>query len=273
MENRKFIEKVAYFRVPIRLGEDVFVSGVISPQKEQQFCHSIAAFKSILDAYQIEEYRACATSALREAENRHAVIERTRKATGIDIRPIDGEVEADLIFSNFLVQEIDHSGSYLYIDVGGGSTELTLIKRGERQQSLSLQIGTVRALKGKVKKSEWTRAEQWLQNLQQEESELIAVGTGGNINRIYKEVDRADKHTISRSEIEAYYQYLKGFGYVERIVKLKMKPDRADVIVPASAIIHRLMGLANIQKMMVPKIGLADGIILELFSDWKKSSK
>lgn len=273
LEDRLFIEKIAYFRVPVRLGEDVFDTGLISPEREHQLSHAMAAFNHVLLAYRISHFRACATSAVREAANGQAVVDSIKKATGITIHPISGTIEADLIFSNFLVQEIDRSGNYLYIDVGGGSTELTLIKKGERQKSISLQIGTVRALSGKVSKKQWVEARRWIRELIKDESDLIAIGTGGNINRIYKEANRAQKDTISRAEVEEYYQYISGFSYVERIIKLKMKPDRADVILPAAEIVFKIMGFANIRTMMVPKVGLADGIILDLFNDWRQTTE
>lgn len=273
LDGRLYIEKIAYFRVPVRLGADVFENGLISPEREHQLSHAMAAFNHILLAYRIENYRACATSAVREAANGPAVVESIKKATGIVIHPISGDVEADLIFSNFLVQEIDRSKNYMYIDVGGGSTELTLIKRGERQKSLSIQIGTVRAIKGKVSKKQWVEVRSWIRELTRGESDLMAIGTGGNINRMYKEANRAEKDTISHSEVEEYHRYISGFSYVERIIKLKMKPDRADVIVPATEIVSKIMGFANIQKMMVPKVGLADGIILELFHDWRDTTE
>jgi exopolyphosphatase/guanosine-5'-triphosphate,3'-diphosphate pyrophosphatase len=270
LENGRYhIEKIAYFRVPVRLGEDAFALGEIGTERQRQLVETMQAFKHLVQVYRIKNFRACATSALREAGNSAQVIELVKRASGIQIDPIAGEVEADLIFNNFLAQDIDHSGSYLYIDVGGGSTELTIIKRGERVRSISLKIGTVRALQGKVSKKQWVEARNWIREFVKGESRLTGVGTGGNINRIFKEADKSLKTQITRAEIQAYYEYISSFTYVERIVRLKMKPDRADVILPATEIFSKIMDFAEIQEMIVPKIGLSDGIILELFEDWK----
>lgn len=270
INNERFhIEKIAYFRVPIRLGNDVFDSGLIGSEKRRQFIEAMQAYRHLIDVYQIQNFRACATSALREAENNSEIIDAVEKTSGLRIELIPGEAEADLIFNNFLAQDIDRSGNYLYIDVGGGSTELTIIKRGVRVRSISLQIGTVRALKGKVSKKQWVEARSWIREFVKGEERLIGVGTGGNINRIFKEADKASKTEITREELQAYFDYISGFTYVERIVRLKMKPDRADVILPAAEIFSKIMDFAEIREMIVPKIGLSDGIILALFREWK----
>lgn len=270
LENNKYhIEKIAYYRVPVRLGDDVFDHGTLGEERTRQLMNTMQAFKHLLQVYRLENFRACATSALREANNRAEVLNAVRKKAGIVIEPITGETEADLIFNNFLVQDIDHTGNYLYIDVGGGSTELTLIKSGERIKSISLQIGTVRALKGKVSKKQWVQARQWIREFLKDETELIGIGTGGNVNRMYKEADRASKTHITREEVKNYLNFINTFSYIERITKLRMKPDRADVIVPATEIFTKIMGFAGIETMIVPKIGLSDGIILELFEQWK----
>ncbi len=270
LENEKHhIEKVAYFRVPVRLGDDVFDHGKLGEERTRQLMNTMQAFQYLLQVYRLENFRACATSALREADNSAEVIREVEKKSGIVIEPISGETEADLIFNNFLVQDIDHTGSYLYIDVGGGSTELTLIKRGERIKSISLQIGTVRALKGKVSKKQWVQARRWIREFLKDEQELIGIGTGGNVNRIYKEAERSNKTHITREEVQNYLTYINSFTYIERITRLRMKPDRADVIVPATEIFTKIMGFAGIQEMIVPKIGVSDGIILELFEQWE----
>lgn len=273
MENNRYhIEKIAYFRVPVRLGEDVFATGGVGKERQRQLVLSMQAFRNMLEIYRIKYFRACATSAIREAENQQMVISDVLSKTGIRIEPISGDQEADFIFSNFIAQDLDHHGSYLYIDVGGGSTELTLIKRGRREKSISLQIGTVRALKGKVSKKQWVEARNWIRGFVEAENALTGIGTGGNINRIFKEADRAAKTHITRDEIQAYFEYLSQFTYVERITRLKMKPDRADVILPAAEIFSKIMEFAGINKMIVPKVGVSDGIILELFERWKKES-
>lgn len=270
LENEKHhIEKIAYFRVPVRLGDDVFDHGKLGEERTRQLMNTMQAFQYLLQVYKLENFRACATSALRESSNSAEVISEVQKKSGILIEPISGETEADLIFNNFLVQDIDHTGNYLYIDVGGGSTELTLIKQGERIKSISLQIGTVRALKGKVSKKQWVQARQWIREFLKDEQELVGIGTGGNVNRMFKEADRSSKTRITREEVQNYLTYINSFTYIERITKLRMKPDRADVIVPATEIFTKIMGFAGIREMIVPKIGVSDGIILDLFEQWK----
>lgn len=270
MEDERYhIEKTAYFRVPIRLGEDAFTSGRISDEKQGQLIHSFQAFNHLIQVFTIEGFRACGTSALREAANCDDLVNNVFKKTGIRIEPISGQEEADLIFANFRVQDIDHTGNYLFIDVGGGSTELTLIKDGERLKSISLQIGTVRALQNKVSKKEWVEARSWIRDFIRDEKELVAIGTGGNINRIFKDADKKNRSFITREEIQNFYDFISGYSYFERITKLGLKPDRADVILPAAEIFSKIMDISSIKSMIVPKIGLSDGIVLNLFEDWK----
>lgn len=264
------IKKVSFTRVPIRLGEDVFETGSISEHKLNQLAKTMKAFWYLMDVHGIEHFRACATSAMREADNRNEVLRKIKQEANIDIEVIDGEEEAKLIFSNFFTQNVDPDGNYLYIDVGGGSTECTLIKDGQRITSKSFRIGTVRMLKGKVSKKDWVRARKWVKKLVKEEDALLAIGTGGNINKIFKEAGKRPSETISDLEIEEMYNYIKSFSYDQRITRLRMRPDRADVILPASEIYFNLMRFANIQDMMVPKVGLSDGIVLQLFRQWQE---
>ncbi len=270
LEKGHRIEKISLTRVPIRLGEDVFESGYVSEEKEVHLIQTMKAFRHLMDAMQVEHFRACATSAMREAKNQEHLLKRIHQEAGIQIEVIEGKLEADLIFSNFKVQKIDHSGDYIYIDVGGGSTEVTLIKNGKRVKAKSFKIGTVRALKGKVSKKLWVESRAWIKDLVEKEEKLIAIGTGGNINRIHKECGKKAQEMISKNEIKELYEYFKGFTYKQRIDKLRLKPDRADVILPASEIYYNFMKFAGVKKMIVPKLGLADGIILSLFKEWEE---
>lgn len=265
-------QKVSFTRIPVRLGDDVFEYGAISHQKAVQLVKVMRAFWYLMDVHNIEFFRACATSAMREASNSQEVIDLIQKEANIKIEMIDGEEEADLIFSNFFVQKINHKDSYLYIDVGGGSTELTLIKKGERQKSKSFKIGTVRSLKGKVKKSQWDAVNKWLKEIRSEENNLIGIATGGNINRLYKLSRRTFNENMSVKELEEIATYLSGFTYEERMYKIGLKPDRADVIIPASEIYLRIVKMAGIKDLMVPKIGLSDGIVLSLYEEWKQTN-
>jgi len=271
-DGRPHIEKIAYFRVPVRLGEDVFSFGRIGKLRSRQLVKTMQSFKYLMQVYEIGAYRAVATSAMREAENYRQAIASVKNETGLRIELITGEEEAELIFGNFKVQQLDPSGNYLYIDVGGGSTELTLIKHGERIKSISFRIGTVRALQGKVSKKRWVEARNWIREMVKDEEQLIAIGTGGNINRIFRECGKKSKELISRQEIQTYYDELISYTYVQRVTQLGLKPDRADVILPAAEIFANMMDFARIDHMMVPKVGLSDGIILNLFENWKAAN-
>lgn len=267
------IEKVSLTRVPVRLGEEVFSTGKISEEKIKQLVKTMRAFWYLMDVYQIEYFRACATSAMREASNSGEVIERVSREANISIDVISGDEEASMIFKNFFAQNLSKQQSYLYIDVGGGSTELTLIKKGKRVKGKSFDIGTVRMLAGKVTEASWEKARKWIQNTDLGEGKIIAIGTGGNINTLFKLQGKKPQEFITAKEIREQHQNLLPMTVDQRIVRLKLRPDRADVIVPACEIYIRLMKYAGIREMLVPKIGLADGIILDIFAHWKKQEK
>lgn len=270
MDGKSFhIEKVSLTRVPVRLGEDVFKSGKISEEKIRQLSKTMRAFWYLMDVHQIEMFRACATSAMREATNRKEVIERVAGESNIRIELLSGDAEAQLIFSNYFAQNLNHDANYLYIDVGGGSTELTLIKKGKRIKGESFDLGTVRMLSGAVKKSTWEKAKKWIESEKIRNGNLTAIGTGGNINTLFKIQGKKPNETISISEILEQYNMLKSLSFDQRIVRMRLRPDRADVIIPACEIYLKLMGFAGINNMLVPKIGLADGIILDIFQIWK----
>jgi exopolyphosphatase/guanosine-5'-triphosphate,3'-diphosphate pyrophosphatase len=267
------IEKVSLTRVPVRLGEDVFTIGEISKDKVSQLVKTMRAFWYLMDVHNIEYFRACATSAMREATNRKEVLIKIAKEANIKIDILTGDEEANLIFNNFITQNLSKSANFLYIDVGGGSTELTLINNGKRIKAKSFELGTVRMLTNAVKTSEWEKARKWIESSQIHNAKLTAIGTGGNINTVFKIQGKKPSEMLARKEILEQYNYLKTLSYDERITILKLKPDRADVILPACEIYLNLMEFANIREMLVPKIGLSDGIILEIFDKWKNSQK
>ncbi len=270
VEGKLQIRKISLNRVPIRLGEDVFSKGKISKSKKVQLGKAMLAFWYLMDLHEIVYYRATATSAMREAQNGPEIIQYLQDKAEIQVEVIDGEREAELIFANFKRQRINLKGNYLYIDVGGGSTEVTLIKKGVRLKSQSFSIGTVRMLKGRVSNKEWGRAKDWIQELVKREDHLIAIGTGGNIIRIFKESGKKYLETITRKEIKEVHDYIKGHTMEERLSVLLLKPDRADVILPAGEIYNRLMGYAQIDEMIVPRVGLSDGLVLEMAKNWMK---
>jgi exopolyphosphatase/guanosine-5'-triphosphate,3'-diphosphate pyrophosphatase len=268
-EGRYHIEKVSLTRVPVRLGEDVFTKGKIGKQKVNQLVKTMTAFAYLMEVHDTAIYRACATSAMREAKNKRAVIKKVKEESGIEIELLSGDEEANLIFSNYFAQNLNTKANYLYIDVGGGSTELTLIKNGKRIKGQSFELGTVRMLSNAVDTKIWESARRWIQSSFKDNEVVTAIGTGGNINTLFKIIGKKPNQTISLTEIKEQYDTLRLLTMEQRITKLKMKPDRADVIIPACEIYLRLMGYANISNMIVPKIGLADGVILDLFENWQ----
>ncbi|MEZ4799980.1 MAG: exopolyphosphatase [Flavobacteriales bacterium] len=268
-EGKYHIEKVSLTRIPVRLGEDVFTKGKISKNKTSQLVKTMKAFWYLMDVHDIEYYRACATSAMREAKNKRQVIKKVRDESNVEIEILSGDDEANLIFSNYFAQNLSVKDNYLYIDVGGGSTELTLIKNGKRIKGKSFELGTVRMLSGAVDRKVWTEVKKWIQTTVTQSDNFTAIGTGGNINTLFKFAGKKPTQTLSLDELNDHYEMIKKLSVDQRITKLKMKPDRADVIIPACEIYQRVMGYAGITEMLVPKIGLADGIILDLFENWQ----
>ncbi|MFN8775710.1 MAG: exopolyphosphatase [Flavobacteriales bacterium] len=265
------IEKVSLTRVPVRLGEDVFIRGKVSKERMRQLVKTMKAFWNLMEVHHVVYFRACATSAMREARNRREVLNKVRKEAGIDIEVLSGDEEAELIFSNYFTQNLKTDQNFLYIDVGGGSTELTLIEEGVRKRSKSFDVGTVRMLAGAVKPNEWKRIRAWLDESIVPGKPLTGIGTGGNVNTMFKLQGKKMQETISRQEVQEQHEYLRSFTLEQRIVRLRMKPDRADVILPAAQIYLTIMDYAGIEEMIVPKIGLSDGIILDMFNAWKAS--
>lgn len=267
--NGHYFKKISLTRVPIRLGEDVFTDGVISDDKAKKLVKAMKAFRFLMEANDVEVFRACATSAMREAINGKEVQRMIKKDAKLDVELISGEEEADLIFGNFDNQnfELDKTKTYLYIDVGGGSTEVTLIKRGERVDSYSFRLGSVRLLKDKVPDFVWDDACRKIKKLVKDEKNVISIGTGGNINRIHKESRHRFGEDIKVTEINKIVAEIESYNYEDRIRILKLKPDRADVIVPAGKIYSTFMKAGNSKNMIVPKVGLSDGIISKLFAE------
>jgi exopolyphosphatase/guanosine-5'-triphosphate,3'-diphosphate pyrophosphatase len=267
------ISKVAHTRVPIRLGEDVFSTGSILSEKEERLAHALRAFAFLIQAMQVKGYRACATSAMREAANGEDIVERLRASTGVGVELIDGQTEADLIFSNFEVSLFDRDRDYLYIDVGGGSTELTLIRKGERVAGRSFKVGAVRLLENKVDAAVWGKMESWCQDLAAKHGvgAPMAIGAGGNINRLFKLGGCLSGAELAYEKLASIVAVLERCSYEERMSKFQLKPDRADVVVPAGRIYLRAMEMVGAKGMLVPKVGLADGIILGLYASLVKA--
>ena len=262
------IKKSSLVRVPIRLGADTFVSGKISETNKLRMIDAMKAFKLLMNVYDVEKYRACATSAMREASNGTEIIGEIFEQSDVKIEIIDGKTEAEIIFSTDLAELIQEDKSYLYVDVGGGSTELTVFSNGKIINSKSYKMGTVRLLNKMVDKKEmWKRIEKWIKENTKGMKRMTVIGSGGNINKIYKMSGRLPGKSLSYIYLNAHYKFLKQMTYDERITELDLNPDRADVIVPATKIYLNAMKWSGSNKIIAPKIGLSDGIIKTLHQE------
>lgn len=273
VDGKPHFAKEELIRMPIRLGEDVFLKGEISPVKEERLITSLKGFNELIKAYQVDDFRAVATSAMRDATNGQRIIARAKSETGINVEIIDGKVEASLVFSNHIEDLLNPKNAYLYIDVGGGSTELTLYYNQKVIAAKSFNIGTVRMLLDKVDKDEWDAMKLWLKQSTVGIHPLSAIGSGGNINKIFKMTNKKETKHIGYDKLKDLYDMLCSYTYEERIERLGLKPDRADVIVPAAKIFLTVMKTADIDKVFVPQIGLSDGIVHELYNSYRKNKK
>jgi len=251
-------KKVEYVRFPLRLGHDVFTTGEMSPKAEDDTTKLMQVYKLLMELHDVEGYMACATSAMREASNGHDVARRIEAATGVKIQIIDGQKEAELI-NNVVVQALDER-QYLHIDVGGGSTELNLYVNRQKVNSKSFKIGSVRLLEGKAVKGAWRKMEDWVAENVDTSAGITAVGTGGNISKLFNMARKKDDQT-SLDEIQRIRDYVAGFTLEERINQLRLNADRADVIVPAADIYISVMQWAGASQIIVPDLGLKDGIL------------
>lgn len=260
-------KKSALVRVPIRLGADAFVGGDISKENIQRMVNAMKAFKLLMNVHGVERYKACATSAMREAKNGKEVVNTINLETGIQVDIIGGKEEAAIISSTDLEDLISGHKTYLYVDVGGGSTEFTIFSKGEIIASKSFKMGTVRLLKNdkSTNKVVFLEVEKWIKQNTKNLKKISLIGSGGNINKLFKMSGRTEGKPISYIYLSAQYQFLKQMTYEQRISELSLNPDRADVIIPATKIYLSAMKWSGARKIYVPKIGLADGIIKSLF--------
>lgn len=272
-DGRKSVDKLSFYRVPLRLGADVFSDGAISESKIKHLVKTMKAFWYLMDVQGVEWFHAYATSAMREASNVEAVIKKVQKGANIVIKPISGDEEAELIFGNFAMAVMDSANDYLYIDVGGGSTELTLIREGERVKSKSFQLGTVRHLAGRIPDGEWAAVEEFVSNLQTDQRPLYAIGTGGNANRLQRLALTPRDEAIPKGQLQTVADRLAALSVDDRRAKYHLRPDRADVIVPAAEIYLRIMDISGSSHMLVPKVGLVDGMVLDIYEHWKEEKE
>lgn len=262
-ENKEpLFRKSSLVRVPIRLGADTFLDGKISDENIARMVKAMDSYKRIMDIHKVENYKACATSALREAINGPQIVEEIFKKTSIKIDIIDGKTEAQIISQTDIKELIEDNKSYLYVDVGGGSTEFTLFSKGILINSKSFKIGTVRLLETPEEaKVDWRAAKKWVQEQTSTIKHLTLIGSGGNINKIFKLSGKAQTKPLSYEYLMNQYKIMNKMTYEERIIELSLNPDRADVIIPALKIYTSSMEWSNATKIYVPKIGLADGIV------------
>ena len=260
-------KKSSLVRVPIRLGADAFVSGIISEENTKRMIDAIQAFKLLMSVHRVERFKACATSAMRESKNGKEVVAKIEEETGVKIDIIGGKEEAAIISFTDLNTLIEGDSSYLYVDVGGGSTEFTIFSGGKIITSKSFKMGTVRLLNNEksVNKAIFASVEKWIKKNTKDLKKLSLIGSGGNINKLFKMSGRTEGKPISYIYLNAQYQFLKQMSYQDRISELSLNPDRADVIIPATKIYLSAMKWSGARKIYVPKIGLSDGIIKSLY--------
>ena len=264
----KRLSKVLMLRVPLRLGFDVFSLGELSESKAVKLRRLMKAFRQLMKIYEVTDYRACATSAMRDARNGKSVIKKVLKDTGIRIEIIDGQEEARMIYNNHIECLEDRTGNYIYVDVGGGSTEINLLTNGTLVQSLSYNIGTVRMLSDAVKEETWAQMKDDLTRLTADFADINIIGSGGNINKLYRLADKKDKKLkrMPVGSLQALYDELAPLTPEQRMKQFDLKADRADVIVPAAQIFLAIADTVKSQYIHVPVIGLADGIIDSLYA-------
>lgn len=264
------IKKQSLVRVPIRLGADAFLNQYIPESKEEEFLHAMRAFSHLLKVYKPVKTRAIATSAFREAENGYKIVDRVFNETGIRIEIITGKEEAEVIYANGLRENMDSDSSYLYMDVGGGSTELTLFNNHKAIASKSFNIGSIRLLMNSISDKDWDEMKDWVRNVSGQASQKVSlIGSGGNINKYCKLLMKDYGEALNYDEIFHLYKRLKHMSTEERIQKCYLNPDRADVIVPAGKIFTSVMRWSGATSAYVPKIGVSDGIIKMLYEQVK----
>ncbi|RFZ84621.1 exopolyphosphatase [Mucilaginibacter terrenus] len=257
-------KKNTLVRVPVRLGDDAFLNGRISVKKADDLVKTMQAFANLMDVFKVEHYMACATSAMREAGNGSEVVDRIKEESGIGIEIVEGEKEARIISASHAEVNIDKDKTYLYIDVGGGSTELSLFSKGELLASQSFNLGTIRILDNQDKEETWNEMREFLREHTRHHRNIFGIGTGGNINKLYKLSGEKDDAPLTYLKLKSLYNYLDSFSMKDRINVLGLNQDRADVIIPACEIYLTVLKCANIKNMYVPTVGMVDGIIQTL---------
>lgn len=259
--DRGSFKKNTLVRVPLRLGDDAFLDQELSERKIDDLVKTMIAFRNLMDVYNVTQYLACATSAMREAKNGKQVIEKVKELANIDIEIVEGQREASIIYSNHIEENLDIKRSYLYIDVGGGSTELSVFVNRQPIASKSFNLGTIRILDNQDKEETWNEMKEWIKQNTKDLKQIAGIGTGGNINKLFRMSGEKDDLPLSFLKLKNMYNELNAYSLKERISVLKLNPDRADVIIPACEIYLTVMKWAGIKQIYVPKVGMVDGII------------
>lgn len=262
--------KLNLLRIPLRLGMDVFSYGEIREEREKMVIDSMKIFADLMKIYNVEHYRACATSAMRDAKNGDEIREMVKKTSGIDIEIISGDEEASLIYENHVAETLDKNFGYMYIDVGGGSTELMYFENGKMKYKRSFNIGTIRLMNGLVTEDHWKEMKDEIKTKIVGKKPIIAIGSGGNINKIFSLSKTKDGKPMSLNTLKIYFKELSALTVEERMHKYNLREDRADVLVPALEIFTKVMAWADISKIFVPKISVADGLVHSIYDNLKK---
>ncbi|MEO7531986.1 MAG: exopolyphosphatase [Sediminibacterium sp.] len=266
-EGNTQFNKLNLVRVPLRLGFDVFEKGEISKEKRGMVMQTMKAYGHLINAYGVKNVIACATSAMRDASNSADLIRKVKLETGLEIEIISGEFEASIIYENHVAEHMDIDHSYMYVDVGGGSTELTFFADGKLIFKQSFNIGTIRLLKDMVDDTKWNEVKDFIKSKTRGYKKIVAIGTGGNINKVFSLSKKKDGKPLSLDLLKDYYKEISSFTLEDRINIYKLRGDRADVIVPALQIYINVMRWSDTEEIYVPKIGLADGLVQHLYSE------
>ena len=261
--------KESMIRMPLRLGHDAFTENIISDETCNKFVSTMHGFGSLIQAYDPISFKACATEAMRQATNGLDLVKKVKEETGINLNIITGKEEADIIISTHIDRYVQTDQHCLYVDVGGGSTELTLIKNKKTLFSKSFSIGSVRLLEEQVTADDWSMMKEWIVDKTSTITNIQSIGSGGNINKILTLLEKSKGKSVSIKEIKNIIKKIKPFSFHDRIVKLGLRPDRADVIVHAGKIYSKCMKWSGANNMIVPQVGLADGMVSQLYDDFK----
>ncbi len=253
-------KKNTLIRVPLRLGDDAFLEKEISAKKTEELVKTMIAFRNLMDVYRVSDYMACATSAMREASNGQNIVRQIKRQAAIDLEIVEGQREANIIYASHIELSLERKKNYLYIDVGGGSTELSVFSDGEMIASRSFNLGGIRILDNQDKEETWSEMKEWVKDKVQNKN-LSGIGTGGNINKLFRMADGKDNDPITFAKLQSLYTYLNSFSLKDRINVLGLNSDRADVIIPAAEIYLTVMKWGGVKQIYVPRVGLVDGVI------------